>query len=176
MRKYALFLHLKVVELAVHLDDRHLVVVVRVRAVRKLNAREGARQLAPARHPLDRRPFVEQERWVEVLHAFLLDHARAEDLALRVIWDEVRGENLDHDVRLTPLGRDVGVEVGLASLFRSVVGGVFRGRSWGGRGEVVWYRPKRSSRRQMSGKRKEKTTTLRMRKITVLNRGHSTNM
>ena len=47
-----------------------------------------------------------------------LHHARAEDLALLVIRDELGGKHLDNDVRLAPLGGDERVEVGLAGLSR----------------------------------------------------------
>lgn len=109
-------MYLKVVELAVHLDDRHLVVVVRVWAVGELDAREGAGQLAAAGHPRDGGALVEQEGGVEEFMAFLLHHAGAEDLALGVVGDELGGQHLDHHVGLAPLGGDEGIEVGLTGL------------------------------------------------------------
>lgn len=108
--------YLKVVELAVHLDDGHLVVVVRVGAVGELDAREGAGKLAAAGHPRDGGALVEEEGRVEELEALLLHHACAQDLALGVAGDELGGQHLDHNVRLAPLGGDEGVEVGLTGL------------------------------------------------------------
>lgn len=108
--------YLEVVELAVHLDDGHFVVVVRVGAVGELDAREGAGQLAAAGHPRDGGALVEQEGRVEELEALLLHHACAQDLALGVAGDELGGQHLDHHVRLAPLGGDEGVEVGLTGL------------------------------------------------------------
>lgn len=90
--------YLEVVELAIHLDYRDLVVIVRVWAVRELDAREGAGQLAAARDPRNGGALVEEVGRVEEVDTLLLDHARSEDLALIVVGDELGRQHLDHDV------------------------------------------------------------------------------
>merc|ERR1711924_302172 len=91
---------LEVVELAVHLEDRDVVAEELVRAVRELDARVRARELLAAGGPLDGRALVKQVRGVEVVLAVALDELDLEDLALLLVGDEVRGEDLDHDVRV----------------------------------------------------------------------------
>ena len=84
----------------------------------ELDARERARQLAPARDPRDRRALVEQERRAEQLLALLLDQAHPQDLALLLVGHELRRQHLDDDVRELLLRVDELVKVGLARLDR----------------------------------------------------------
>mmetsp|Transcript_5430 Transcript_5430/g.18886 ORF Transcript_5430/g.18886 Transcript_5430/m.18886 type:complete len:398 (-) Transcript_5430:65-1258(-) len=107
---------LELVELAVHLHDGHLLAVPRVRAVEELDARVRARELAAARDPADGRALVVQVHGVKELDALLLDHAHAQDLALVVVRDELRGQHLEDDVAHLLLRVDVRVKVGLARL------------------------------------------------------------
>ena len=76
---------LEVVELAVHLQDSHVVAEELVGAVGELDARVGAGQLLAARRPLDRRALVKQISGVEVRLALLLDELDLEDLALLLV-------------------------------------------------------------------------------------------
>merc|ERR1719258_207607 len=102
---------LEVVELAVHLQDSNVVAEELVGAVGELDARVGAGQLLAARRPLDRRALVEEVGGVEVRLALLLDELDLEDLALLLVGDQVRGQDLDDDVRVAALRRDERVEV-----------------------------------------------------------------
>ena len=76
---------LEVVELAVHLQDSHVVAEELVGAVGELDARVGAGQLLAARRPLDRRALVEEVGRVEVRLALLLDELHLEDFALLLV-------------------------------------------------------------------------------------------
>ena len=107
---------LEVVELAVHLEDRHVVAQELVGAVGELDARVGARQLLAARRPLDRAALVEEVGGVEVRLALLLDELDLEDLALLLVRNQIRGEHLNHHIGVAALRRDERVEVGLARL------------------------------------------------------------
>merc|ERR1740130_1272413 len=110
---------LEVVELAVHLEDRHLLVEVHIRAVRKLDARERAGELLAARDPRDGRALVEEVDRVEVVDALALDHLDLKRLA-DVVGDEVSREDRDDEVRVCALRADELVEVRLARLDRGL--------------------------------------------------------
>uniref|UniRef100_A0A1J3DGT8 Uncharacterized protein n=2 Tax=Noccaea caerulescens TaxID=107243 RepID=A0A1J3DGT8_NOCCA len=107
---------LQLVELAVHLQHRHLLAVVSVGAVEHLDAGEGAGQLAAAGDPGHGGALVKQVDRVEQLLAVLHDQAHAQDLALLLVGHQLGGQHLDDDVSLLLLGVNVGVEVGLACL------------------------------------------------------------
>lgn len=107
---------LEVVELAIHLEDGHLIVEIRVGAVGELDARVRAGQLATAGHPRDGAALIKEVAGVEVLHSLLLHETSAEDLSLLIIGDELGGEHLQHNIRLSSLGSDEGIKVGLAGL------------------------------------------------------------
>mmetsp|Transcript_4334 Transcript_4334/g.9805 ORF Transcript_4334/g.9805 Transcript_4334/m.9805 type:complete len:407 (+) Transcript_4334:94-1314(+) len=107
---------LELVELSVELEHAHVLAVPRVRSVEHFEARVRARELASARDPRDGGALVEQVRGVEHLLALLLDHAHAQNLAVGISGDELRGEHLDDDVRELLLRVDVRVEVRLACL------------------------------------------------------------
>ena len=107
---------LELVELAVHLEHGNLLAEEGVGAVEELDAGVGARELAAAGDPGDGGALVEEVGRVEVLDTLLHDHAHAQDLALVVVGDELRGEHLDDDVGVRLLGVDERVEVGLARL------------------------------------------------------------
>ena len=76
---------LQIVELAVHLEHRHVIPQKLVGAVGELDARVGAGQLLAARRPLDGRALVEEVGGVEVRLALLLDELHLEDLALLLV-------------------------------------------------------------------------------------------
>ena len=76
---------LQIVELAVHLEHRHVVAQELVGAVGELDARVGAGQLLAARRPFNGRTFIKQVGGVEVRLALLLDELDLEDLALLLV-------------------------------------------------------------------------------------------
>lgn len=94
----------QLVELAVHLQHRHFVAVVRVWAIEELNSWVRASELAAARNPRDRGTLVEEVHGLEEGYAFLHHHAHAQYLAFVVIGDQLRGQHLDHDVGVLLLG------------------------------------------------------------------------
>mmetsp|Transcript_13714 Transcript_13714/g.23546 ORF Transcript_13714/g.23546 Transcript_13714/m.23546 type:complete len:242 (+) Transcript_13714:448-1173(+) len=102
---------LKLVEVAVHLEQRDLGPHECVRSVEELNAWVRARELPATWHPRDRRALVVQVGRVEELHALLLDHPHPENLLLLVVGNQLSGQDLEDNVGVLLLGLNVRLEV-----------------------------------------------------------------
>lgn len=72
----------------------HLLAVVGVRAVKELDAGEGAGELAAAGDPRDGGALIEQEGGLEEVDPLLLDEAHTQHLALLLIWYELGWQHL----------------------------------------------------------------------------------
>lgn len=94
----------ELVELAVHLEHRHLVAIVGVWPVEELDAGVRACELASAGNPGDRGALVEEVDGLEEWHTLLHHHAYPQDLPFVVVGDELSGQHLDDYIGVLFLG------------------------------------------------------------------------